>query len=107
MSLEEGATLTIITIMVGVTTAIMTTVIVYYRKKQYDVANKQVQLTALMAAFHLLNNDTHRTARQVVYKDHRIRLDGEKTNDEEIRQEIALVRSNNLFLTNVPIISKS
>ena len=94
MSLQEGSFLTIITIMVGVTTAIMTTVTVYFRKKQYEVANKQIQLTALMEVFHLLNNDTHRKARQVVYKDHRSRLDGDRTNEEEIRQEIAMVRSD-------------
>lgn len=94
MSLEEGTTLTIITIMVGVTSAIMTTVTVYFRKKQYDVAKKQVQLTALMEVFHLLNNDTHRKGRQVVYKYHRSRLDGEKTNEGEIGQEIAMVRSD-------------
>jgi hypothetical protein len=94
MSLQEGTTLTIITIMVGVTTAIMTTVTVYYRKKQYDVANRQVQLTALMEVFHMLNNDTHRKARQILYKHHRSRLDGEKTNEEEIREQIAMVRSD-------------
>jgi hypothetical protein len=94
MSLQEGATLTIITIMVGVTTAIMTTVTVYYRKKQYDVASRQVQLTALMEVFHLLNNDTHRKARQAVYKHHRSILDGKNSNEEESRQEIAMVRSD-------------
>lgn len=94
MSLEQGATLTIITIMVGVTTTIVTTVTVYFRKKQYDVASKQVQLTALMEVFHLLNNDTHRKARQVVYKHHRSALDGESASEEEIRQEIAMVRSD-------------
>jgi hypothetical protein len=94
MSLEQGTNLALITIMVGATTAIMTTVTVYFRKKQYEVATKQVHLTALMDVFHLLNNDTHRKARQAVYKHHRSRLDGEKTNEEEIRQEIAMVRSD-------------
>jgi hypothetical protein len=94
MSLEQGTNLAIITIMVGVTTAIMTTVTVYFRKKQYDVARKQIHLTALMEVFHLLNNDTHRKARQVIYKHHRRRLDGEKTSEVEIHQEIAMVRSD-------------
>ncbi|HKU49872.1 MAG TPA: DUF4760 domain-containing protein [Nitrososphaera sp.] len=94
MSLEEGTTLTIITVLVAATTAIMTTVTVYFRKKQYDVTRSQVQLTGLMEVFHLLNNDTHRKARQIIYKHHRSRLNGEKTNEEEIHQEIAMVRSD-------------
>lgn len=94
MSLEEGASLTLITIMVGITTAIMTTFTVYFRKKQYDVANKQVQLTALMEVFRLLNNESHRKARQAVYKYHRDTLDGKNRSEEEVHQEIAMVRSD-------------
>jgi uncharacterized protein YqgQ len=94
MSLEEGASLTLITIMVGVTTAIMATFTVYFRKKTYDVANKQIQLTALMEVFRLLNNESHRKARQIVYKRHRDALDGKSQNDDDVHQEIAMVRSD-------------
>lgn len=94
MSLEEGASLTLITIMVGITTAIMTTFTVYFRKKQYDVTNKQVKLTALMEVFRLLNNEVHRKARQVVYKHHRDKLDGKSINEDEAHEAIAMVRSD-------------
>lgn len=94
MSLEEGASLTIITVMVGVTTAVMTTFTVYYRKKQYEAASKQVNLTALVDVFHLLNNESHRNARRAVYKFHRDILDGKSRLEEEIEQQIATVRSD-------------
>jgi hypothetical protein len=94
MSLEEGASLTFITIMVGVTTAIMATATVYLRKKQYEAASKQVRLTALMDVFHLLNNESHRKARQKVYKHHRDTLDGKSPGEEEIHDELATVRAD-------------
>lgn len=94
MSLEEGASLTLITVIVGITTAIVTTVTVYFRKKQYEVADKQFQLTALMEVFRLLNNESHRKARRVVYKHHRDVLDGKPHNEGEIHEEIAMVRSD-------------
>ena len=94
MSLEEEASLTLITIMVGVTTAIMAILTVYLRKKQYEAASKQVSLTALMDVFNLLHNETHRKARHVVYKYHRDILDGKSRIEEEIDQEMATVRSD-------------
>jgi hypothetical protein len=94
MSLEEGTSLTLITIFVGITTAIMTTATVYLRKKQYEAASKQVRLTALMDVFHLLNNETHRRARRTVYKYHRDLLDGKSRDEEEVHEEIATVRAD-------------
>lgn len=104
MSLGEGASLTLITVIVGFTTAIVTIVTVYFRKKQYEVADKQFHLTALMEVFRLLNNESHRKARKIVYRYHRDLLDGKPRNEEEVHEEIAMVRSDfdmiATFITN-------
>ncbi len=94
MSLAEEASLTLITIMVGITSAVMATATVYLRKKQYEAAARQVNLTALMDVFHILNNESHRKARHAVYKYHRDILDGKSRNDEDISEQIAMVRSD-------------
>jgi len=83
-----------LTVIVGVASAIVSLFTVYYRKKQYEVTDKQLNLTALLQVFQLLNNESHRTARQVVYRYYKNRLDGKATSDEEISQQIAMVRSD-------------
>jgi len=67
MSLGEEASLTLITILAGVTSALMAILHVYFRKKQCEAA-KQVSLTALMEVFQMLNNEMRRKARQIAYK---------------------------------------
>ena len=103
MSLEEGASLTLITIMVGIATTVVATFTVYFRKKQYEVANKQIQLTALMEVFRLLNNEVHRKARQMVYKHHRDVLDGKDlAPDNDDQYELRMLGSYGYSMGSMP-----
>ena len=84
---------TTITIIVAFASAAVSAFAIYYRKKQYEVTSKQYSLNALMEVFHLLNNETHRMARQAVYRHYRERADG-KSESDEVSQQIAMVRSD-------------
>jgi hypothetical protein len=87
--------LTAITIIVGLATAAISTFTIYYRKKQYEVANKQYNMDALLSVFQLLNNEIHRAARQAVYKYYRDRLDKKNSiKEEQVSEQIAMVRSD-------------
>jgi hypothetical protein len=83
-----------LTVIVGVASAVVSLFTVYYRKKQYEVTDKQLNLTALLQVFQLLNNESHRAARQALYKYYKNRIDGKAANEEEISQQIAMVRSD-------------
>ncbi|AFU60300.1 MAG: hypothetical protein QXX64_03955 [Nitrososphaera sp.] len=90
----EEVPLTAIAVIVGTATAVISAFTIYYRKKQYEIMAKQYNLNALLEVFQLLNNETHRKARQAVYRYHRSRLDGKNPDEEEVGQEIAMVRSD-------------
>lgn len=90
----QDASLTAIAVIVGIASAVISTVTIYFRKKQYEVTAKQYNLNALLEVFQLLNNEAHRKARQSVYKYHRSVLDGKNPSEGEVSLEIAMVRSD-------------
>jgi uncharacterized protein YqgQ len=90
----EEVSFTAIAVTVGIASAVISAFTIYFRKKQYEVTAKQYNLNALLEVFQLLNNDTHRKARQAVYRHHRSKLDGKNPNEEDVHQEIAMVRSD-------------
>jgi uncharacterized protein YqgQ len=90
----QDVSLTAIAIIVGIASAVISTVTIYFRKKQYEITAKQYNLTALLEVFQLLNNEAHRKARQAVYRHHRSELDGKKPDEGEVGQEIAIVRGD-------------
>jgi len=83
-----------LTVIVGVASAIVSLFTVYYRKKHYEVTEKQLNLTALLQVFQLLNDESHRAARRAVYRYYKNKIDGKAASDEEISQQIAMVRSD-------------
>lgn len=89
----EEVSFAAIAVIVGAASAIISTATIYYRKKQFEVTSKQYNLNALLEVFQLLNNESHRMARQAVYKHHRDILDG-KSVDQDISQQMATVRSD-------------
>lgn len=92
--MAEELSLTAIAIMVGIASAAISAFTIYYRKKQFEITSKQYELNALLEVFQLLNNEAHRKARQVVYNYHRNLLDGKNPLEDEVGQEIAMVRSD-------------
>jgi len=90
----QGDSLFAITILVGIATAIISAFTVFYRKKQYEVNAKQLNLNAYLEVFKLLNDESHRRARRTVYRHHRARLDGKDLDQEEVSEALAMVRSD-------------
>jgi hypothetical protein len=89
----EEVPLTAIAVIVGAASALVSTATIYYRKKQYEIAKKQYDLTALFEVFQVLNNESHRMARQAVYRRHRDIMDG-KSVEQDTSQQMAMVRSD-------------
>jgi cellulose synthase/poly-beta-1,6-N-acetylglucosamine synthase-like glycosyltransferase len=87
----------IITTLIG---AFITIVVFYFQRKQQRVSaeyqEKQLNLSAMMEVFKILNNDEHRQARENVYSACKQFDQGQKEifQNENIRKNAAMVRAD-------------